>query len=363
MGTHPIFESDFDCLTEKMSKRKHECIENELNEIVTEWLMKVKCEKSLKLFQSQKAENSNANSNNVLDKVRKFREFLMTKTVEVHKDDDLGFEINFGLQKESNVQKRHLNQKLPKAKESTHKSEKGSKTTVPKSFIRKIKELGMKEEDAEILFKTKIDWSAVYSDNKIYCTEAGCDFVTEIKDNDEDLKSHLRTVHNWGDWPCSDQNCGYIGHSQKNRNSHQQMHTRRSERLFSNKCPVVNCHSSFKHLNNLETHLRYHRNEFDECQYCPYRYIDSKSYRSHLRNHFRIRDFKCDICDLSFIDIGSLNRHNSKHEGITYLCKLCDLKFMANHVTTMQRHLQRKHQDIVGANVNWEAVQKFLVKK
>ena len=72
----------------------------------------------------------------------------------------------------------------------------------------------MKEEDAEILFKTKIDWSAVYSDNKIYCTEAGCDFVTEIKDNDEDLKSHLRTVHNWGDWPCSDQNCGYIGHSQ-----------------------------------------------------------------------------------------------------------------------------------------------------
>lgn len=169
----------------------------------------------------------------------------------------------------------------------------------------------MKEEDAEILFKTKIDWSAIYSDNKIYCTEAGCDFVTEIKDNDEDLKSHLRTVHNWGDWPCSDQNCGYIGHSQviystvlskgylfyldskflrifqKNRNSHQQMHTRRSERLFSNKCPVVNCHSSFKHLNNLETHLRYHRNEFDECQYCPYRYIDSKSYRSHLRKGIR----------------------------------------------------------------------------
>ena len=91
--------------SEKMSKRKHECIENELNEIVTEWLMKVKCEKSLKLFQSQKAENSNGpNSNIVLDKVRKFREFLTAKTVEVHKDDDLGFEINFGLQKESNVQ-------------------------------------------------------------------------------------------------------------------------------------------------------------------------------------------------------------------------------------------------------------------
>jgi len=90
---------------------------------------------------------------------------------------------------------------------------KRAKTNVPKSFIEKIKSLGLKEEDADILFATKIDWTAVYTDNKIYCTEAGCDYVTELTRRNEDLKNHLRTVHNWGDWPCSDQNCEFIGHS------------------------------------------------------------------------------------------------------------------------------------------------------
>ena len=74
----------------------------------------------------------------------------------------------------------------------------------------------MKEEDAEILYETKIDWSVVYSDNKIYCTEGGeqkCDFVAEIRSNNEDLINHLQAVHQWGDWPCYDKNCGYIAHS------------------------------------------------------------------------------------------------------------------------------------------------------
>ena len=71
----------------------------------------------------------------------------------------------------------------------------------------------MKEEDADILFATKIDWAAVYTDNKIYCTEAGCDYVTELTRKNEDLKIHLRIVYEWGDWPCLDQNCEFIGHS------------------------------------------------------------------------------------------------------------------------------------------------------
>ena len=55
--------------------------------------------------------------------------------------------------------------KHSKTKKSSKKRE---KTHVPKSFIQKIKRLGLKEEDAEVLYETKIDWTAVYSDNKIY---------------------------------------------------------------------------------------------------------------------------------------------------------------------------------------------------
>ena len=71
----------------------------------------------------------------------------------------------------------------------------------------------MKEEDAEVLYETKIDWTA---GNKIYCTEGGeqkCDFVAEMKSGNVDLRNNLRTAHNWGDWPCTDKNCGYIAHS------------------------------------------------------------------------------------------------------------------------------------------------------
>ena len=94
-------------------------------------------------------------------------------------------------------------------------SQKRPKPVIPKSFIKKIKSLGLKEEDAEILYETKIDWSIVYSDNKIYCTEGGeqkCDFVAEIRGHEE-LRNHLREAHQWGDWPCSDKNCGYVAHS------------------------------------------------------------------------------------------------------------------------------------------------------
>ena len=58
------------------------------------------------------------------------------------------------------------------------------KIDVPKEFIRKIENLGMKVEDAEVLFKSKINWCAVYSENKIYCVEPGCNYFTTI-DNEE----------------------------------------------------------------------------------------------------------------------------------------------------------------------------------
>ena len=51
---------------------------------------------------------------------------------------------------------------------------------VPKEFITKIENLGMNVEDAEILFKSKIDWCAVYSENKVYCVEPGCNYFTTI---------------------------------------------------------------------------------------------------------------------------------------------------------------------------------------
>jgi len=85
------------------------------------------------------------------------------------------------------------------------------KTDIPEEFIKKIKNLGMKVEDAEILFKSKIDWTAVYSENKIYCVEPGCSYFTKI-DNHE-LTNHMINVHKWGAYPCKYDNCNYVASS------------------------------------------------------------------------------------------------------------------------------------------------------
>ena len=91
-------------------------------------------------------------------------------------------------------------------------TDKHRKIDIPKEFIKKIKKLGMKVEDAEVLYKSKIDWSAVYSENIIYCAELGCNYCTKI--DSEELTNHMAKVHKFGDYPCEYAKCAYVATSQ-----------------------------------------------------------------------------------------------------------------------------------------------------
>ena len=106
---------------------------------------------------------------------------------------------------------KQLSIQLDPKKQSNRENEK--KTEIPKKFIRKIKKLGLRQEDAVVLYETKIDWETVYADNKIYCAETGCDFVTEI-DNPA-LQEHTKKIHDYKDQPCEAKDCNYIGFSKK----------------------------------------------------------------------------------------------------------------------------------------------------
>ena len=85
------------------------------------------------------------------------------------------------------------------------------KKVIPKEFIRKIENLGIKVEDVEVLFMSKIDWTAVYSNNKIYCVEPGCNYFTKI--TTEELTDHMINVHKYADFPCDYDHCDYIAYS------------------------------------------------------------------------------------------------------------------------------------------------------
>ena len=151
-----------------------------------------------------------------------------------------------------------------------------TKIDIPKDFIQKIKKLGLREEDAQTLFDTKIDWAAVYSNNKLYCTEQTCDFFTKI-DNYE-LTIHMINVHKYGEYKCEDPHCNYVGFSKRNLNMHRKMHTRRARQNFIHKCSTPKCVSSFPFAKLLERHMRLHKNDLDMCQYCPYRYKKPSHY-------------------------------------------------------------------------------------
>ena len=88
------------------------------------------------------------------------------------------------------------------------------KKEIPKEFIKKIKKLGMKVEDAEALYTSKIEWTAVYSDNKIYCTEMACDFYTTI--DSDILTKHMIDHHDYGKYPCGHPHCDFVGFSKVN---------------------------------------------------------------------------------------------------------------------------------------------------
>ena len=175
-----------------------------MNEFVIKYLKKAKYEKTLKLFAGKIGESKACTS----AAHKKFTNYLKQKerTTKNANNDDLGFEINFGAYQQE--------LKLPATIDRKGIGEKtGSKNEIAKDvsneFIKQILKLGMKVEDVELLYKTKINWTAVYSENKLYCTEHGCEFFTKI-DGDE-LRNHMIANHNYGEYPCPYQDCDYVG--------------------------------------------------------------------------------------------------------------------------------------------------------
>ena len=130
-----------------------------LDEFVFKYLKAAKYEKTCKLFGE-----SNLGNSKIIEKFIKFvNEKLKNEaTKKENLDDDLGFEINFGAYQSSET--RLQLKKIPETKRSKNWTEgKREKIEIPKKFMKKIRKLGLREDDADILYKSKIDWTSVYS--------------------------------------------------------------------------------------------------------------------------------------------------------------------------------------------------------
>ena len=268
--------------------------------------------------------------------------------------------------------KKPLAEKSQGSKKETEKR----KIDIPKDFIKKIENLGMKVEDAEVLFKSKIDWCAVYIENKIYCTEPGCGYTTAIDMGE--LTNHMINVHKYGDYPCTDDHCDYVAASkvnsflfleffghlniQRQLNLHRPMHKKRSDNNFLYKCSKPNCQSTFRDQYLLNEHMRIHNYEVNYCQYCPYRYVKAVNYTEHLQKHFRTEEHKCSDCGSTFLTNSGLVEHSALHEGIIYSCLVCR-SYESRSKHSIKYHLRNKHSDLLGKNINWDSVKKHVKMK
>ena len=137
-------------------------MDRSLDGFVLKYLKIAKYEKTCKLF----GESTIGNSKIIKKFIKFVRKNEKLKNGAIKKkdldDDGLGFEINFGAYQRSEP-KLPL-KKIPETKRSKNWTEgKREKIEIPKKFIKKIRKLGLREEDADILYKSKIDWTSVYS--------------------------------------------------------------------------------------------------------------------------------------------------------------------------------------------------------
>ena len=137
------------------------------------------------------------------------------------------------------------------------------------------------------------------------------------------------------------------------------MHNSRSDSNFFYKCLKPKCHATFQKDSEMKTHLRIHDNDFETCQYCPFKYIRKSDYRHHLNKHFGIKEFKCDQCGKLFVSKPHLKKHYAVHEGIIYHCLLCE-GYEGSCQNATRAHLLRRHSELVGKYFTWESVEKFV---
>jgi len=72
--------------------------------------------------------------------------------------------------------------------------------------------------------------------------------------------------------------------------------------------------------------------------------------------HEGLKPFKCSICDVSFTQIGSMNKHiKCVHEGQKFNCSICNASFTRGG--NLKKHIARVHErDKPNASVETEQI-------
>jgi len=148
------------------------------------------------------------------------------------------------------------------------------------------------------------------------------------------------TAHNYRDIPCDNTDCSYIGYSHKNLTYHKirfHGHGKKPTEFAHHTCPYSTCKVSFQFQTMLQRHLDVHENRVLSCNYCQFRNVVSVHMHKHLMDHFKIKNFICDICSSKFSTKHMFARHlRNVHGTDDFEC--VDCKFTTEKLGLFQQH-------------------------
>jgi len=215
--------------------------------------------------------------------------------------------------------------------------------------------LGFNENDAVRLYDQKEDWMGINSGGRLFCTKRGCEFQSTVAS--EELHEHCQVIHHWKSHPCLEDNCKFIAYSSAALKQHSRFHTRKSSKHYDFRCTRAQCHTGFHRRLLLKEHENIHDNIQFECVFCPYTSVKIHDLAIHQRNHFKIRNYSCEICDKTFIKKSHLTGHyDQKHSNLTTKCPLCEKESTRQNI---YNHLKYNHK--IEGSINWNAEKKELI--
>jgi len=298
MGTHPIFESDFDCLTERM-EYPAVALSVDLTAVV------------------HLLENDSVKTEPPAEK---------TTAKTLHECKDCGREFKYSFQLESHRQVSHHHDAKPFKCEDC-----------PQAFsqrfhltIHRLIHTGEKPycEICEKAFKSK---QALTIHHRIHtgekkqktaekCGTCGKAFMC--------LKQHICQRK----FQCKD--CGKEFKHWSKLESHRRSHT--SEKPF--KCE--DCGKAFKQIGSLTIHRRSHTGEKPfKCEECGKAFAQRALLTRHRRIHAG-QKYECDICDKSFSSPSGLSYHLQAHsDERLFKCEDCGKRFNSKQVLTRHRRI------------------------
>ncbi|XP_039282979.1 uncharacterized protein LOC111044678 isoform X2 [Nilaparvata lugens] len=162
------------------------------------------------------------------------------------------------------------------------------------------------------------------------------------------LRNHMVVHSGVKKYACS--SCGKRFFSKWNMKLHMWVHASRSS--MPHKCTVKSCKASFIRENDLQDHMRAHKNQKQySCNYCGRQFLRKYNWVRHTREHEQNKKHECTVCGKKFHRGYYLTEHMRIHTGFRpFTCHICSKQTATK--TNHNKHLKTHHAREIIASEN-----------